>query len=415
MYSRNVTPEIVAALKDTPVIMLVGARQTGKTTLVRQLAETVHPAQYVTFDDLSLRAAAIADPKGFLAGFEGPVVFDEIQYVPDLIPAIKISVDRNRKPGRFLLTGSADVLATPRVSESLAGRMALFTLYPLSQGELCGKRESFIDAAFSKDFGAKRLPPFSSQKLRQRIVTGGYPEAQLRHSAPRRSQWFRDYANTIMQRDIKDLAHIEGLIQLPSMLSMLAARIGALLNQAELARSLQISQTTTKRYLSLLEATFLIWRLPAWSENLGKRLIKMPKVYFTDSGLAANLVGMDSGKLQSASAQLGSMVEGFVASELLRQASWSEIKPRLYHFREQTGREVDIVLEAPGGRCVLLEVKHSSRVRPDDLKNMRYLADRLGRKFARGILIYTGTEIIPCDSRFCVIPVNGLWELGGDG
>lgn len=412
MYTRNITAEIVAALKDTPVIMLVGARQTGKTTLVQHLAETIHPAQYVTFDDLSLRAAAIADPKGFLAGFEGPVVFDEIQHAPDLIPAIKMSVDRDRKPGRFILTGSADVLAIPRVSESLAGRMALFPLYPFSQGELHGKRESFIDAAFSKDFSPRRLPSFSLQKLHQRIITGGYPETQLRPVASRRAQWFRDYANTIMQRDIKDLAHIEGLIQLPSMLSMLAARMGALLNQAELARSLQMSQTTMKRYLSLLEATFLVWRLPAWSENIGKRLVKMPKVYFTDSGLAAHMAGMDPGGLQREGAQSGSMVEGFVASELLRQASWSGIKPRLYHFREQAGREVDIVLESAGGRCVLLEVKHSGRVRPNDLKNMRYLADRLGRKFVRGILIYTGTEIIPYDPRFCAMPVNGLWESG---
>jgi predicted AAA+ superfamily ATPase len=412
MYARNITVEIVAALKDTPVVMLVGARQTGKTTLVQHLAEGIHPAQYVTFDDLSLRGAAIADPKGFLAGFEGPVVFDEIQHVPDLIPAIKMSVDRNREPGRFILTGSADVLAIPRVSESLAGRMALFTLYPLSQGELHGRRESFIDAVFSKDFSARRLPSFSVQKLHRRIITGGYPEAQLRHGASRRAQWFRDYANTIMQRDIKDLAHIEGLIQLPTMLSMLAARIGTLLNKAELSRSLQMPQSTTKRYLSLLETTFLVWRLPAWSENLGKRLVKMSKVYFTDSGLAANIVGMDSGGLRRESAQLGLMIEGFVASELLRQASWSRLKPRLYHFREQTGREVDIVLESSGGRCVLLEVKHSERVRPDDLKNMRYLADRLGRKFVRGILIYTGGEFIPYDPHFCAMPINGLWELG---
>ena len=412
MYTRNITGELKAALKDTPVVMLVGARQTGKTTLVRHLAEHFHPAQYVTFDDLALRAAALASPQGFLSGFRGAVVLDEIQKVPELLPAIKMAVDRDRTPGKFILTGSANVLTLPRVSESLAGRMALFALYPLSQGELAGKRESFLDAIFKKSLSARRLPPLASKDLWQIITRGGYPEAQLRHGPQRRAQWFRDYTNTILQRDIKDLAQIEGLVQLPAMLSLLAARVGSLLNQAELSRALQMPQTTSKRYLSLFETTFLIWRLPPWSTNLGKRLVKTPKLYFTDSGLVMHLAGAAAENMARGHALSGVLLENFVIGELQRQSSWSHTQPRMYHFREQTGKEVDMVLEAADGRCVMVEIKQGDAVRPDDFKSLRWTAEQMGRRFLRGIVLYTGREMIPYGRSFWAIPVQALWSPG---
>ncbi len=411
MYKRNITPGILAALNDTPVSMIVGARQTGKTTLVQKLAAKDHPARYITFDDLSMRGAATRSPQGFLSGFTGPVVFDEIQMVPDLLPAIKMAVDTDRKPGRFVLTGSANVLALPRVSESLAGRMALFTLYPLSQGELKGRCESFIDAVFSDTLSPHRFSPLKLDQLWELITCGGYPEAQVRHDPIRRTPWFRDYINTILQRDIEDLAHIEGLVQLPTLLSLLASRVGSLANAAEISRALQLPQTTLKRYLSLLESVFLVWRLPPWSANLGKRLVKTSKLYFTDTGLAMHLVGAESANMIRGHSMSGFMLENFVLSELQRQAAWSAIRPRLYHLREQTGKEADVVLESADGRCVLMEIKHGDAVRPDDLKNLRWIASQMGPRFLRGILLYTGNEIIPYDRQFMAMPIQSLWLL----
>jgi len=408
IYKRHVADEIRAALKDTPVVMLVGARQTGKTTLVRHLAEREHPAQYVTFDDLTMRAAARASPQGFLAGFGESVVLDEIQMAPELLPAIKMEVDRDRRPGRFILTGSANVLALPKVSESLAGRMALFALYPLSQGELRGRRESFVDAVFAQRLSVRQLPTMSPVELRETMARGGYPEVQSRTDAERRAQWFRDYANTILQRDIKELAQIEGLLQLPALLSLLATRVGGLLNQAELGRALQIPQTTVKRYLALLECAFLVWRLPTWSANLGKRLVKTPKLYFTDTGLAMHLAGAVDGVRDSVR---GLFLENFAIGEIQRQATWSRIRPRLYHFREQTGKEVDLVLEASDGRCVLLEIKRGDAVRPDDLKSLRWTAEQVGSRVVRSILLYTGREMVPFGPETWVVPLQTLWTL----
>ena len=257
MLQRNITPNILAALADTPVVLVHGARQTGKTTLVREIAKAERPADYITFDDPAIRATAQTDPQGFIESLDGPVVIDEVQRVPELALAIKASVDRNRKPGRFLLTGSANVLLVPRLSESLAGRMEIQTLWPLSQGEIEGVRESFIDLLFA----AKPLKHATFRKkgmpLVDRVVRGGFPELMQRHDEERWRSWFSSYLDTILQRDVRELANIEGLTALPNLLALLAARPGGLLNYADIARSVQMPQTTLKRYLALLQMTFV--------------------------------------------------------------------------------------------------------------------------------------------------------------
>jgi len=250
------------ALADTPVTLLVGARQTGKSTLCRAIAERDHPARYLTLDDAATLAAAHADPVSFITAIEGPVVLDEVQRAPELFRAIKVQVDRRRTPGQFLLTGSANVLVMPKMSESLAGRMEVLTLWPFSQGEIEQTAEGFLAAVF----GSKPLrPPPSAGSRRQviaRAVRGGYPEILQRIDAARRRAWFGSYLTTILQRDVRDLAHIDGLTQMPRLFELLAARAATLLNYAELSRTVGWPQTTLKRYMALLEATFLIHSIP---------------------------------------------------------------------------------------------------------------------------------------------------------
>ena len=406
MIFRHITSSLTEALADTPVVFLNGARQTGKSFLVQWLASTAHPARYITLDDIGALAAARSDPAGFLAGLDGPIILDEVQRAPELFLAIKAEVDRDRRPGRFLLTGSADLLLLPGLSESLAGRMEIITLWPLSQGEIEDTGEGFIDAVFAEKLTAPSVEGADRSGLIDRIQTGGYPEMQTRTSQRRRQAWFDAYVTTILQRDVRDLAHIEGLTAMPRLLSLLAARATSLLNFAELSRSTGIPQSTLKRYMALLETTFILQLLPPWSGNLGKRLVKAPKVLLNDSGLLAHLLGSGSSP-----EQVGLLLENFVIMELHKQATWSTQRVQLFHFRTQTGREVDIVLEDAGGRIVGIEIKAAATVRTDDFKGLRTLADELGDRFHRGVLLYTGVDCIPFGSRLHALPVNALWRL----
>ncbi len=412
MYYRNIATALIESLSDSPVVLLNGARQTGKSTLVQKLAAGEHPARYITLDDAGVLAAAHNDPAGFLAGLEGPVILDEIQRAPELFLAIKAEVDRERKPGRFLLTGSADVMLLPRLSESLAGRMEIHTLWPLSQGEIGGVKAGFVDALFSEDTPGTIHNSPGREELSKILTTGGYPEAVSRRNDTRRQAWFASYVTTILHRDIRDIANIEGLTALPRLLSLLAARATSLVNFAELSRSSGIPQSTLKRYISLLETTFLVQVLPAWSGNLGKRLVKSPKLIISDTGLLSYLLGADGGRLRSDSTLAGSVLENFVVMELLKQIAWSRARPRIFHFRTQSGLEVDIVLEDTSGSCVGIEVKAASSVGAGDFKGLRALAEALGKRFIKGIVLYTGRETIPFGEKIFALPLGSLWELG---
>ncbi|MBI4205579.1 MAG: ATP-binding protein [Betaproteobacteria bacterium] len=411
MIPRHAAARLRKALADRPVVLVHGARQTGKTTLVRALAGTEHPARYVTFDTLTALSAARADPAGFLAGTEGPVVLDEVQRVPDLFVAIKAAVDRKRAPGRFLLTGSANVLLVPRLSESLAGRMEIVPLWPFSQGEIEGVVEGFIDAAFAE------APPALGAAARglalaRRVLRGGFPEAVSIGSADRRSAWFEAYLTTILGRDIRDLANIEGLTELPRLLSLIAARPMALLNYAELGRSAGLAQSTLKRYFALLEAVFLVRTLRPWHADIGKRMVKTPKLLLCDTGLAAHLMGIDDARLAQDRTLFGGLLESFVAMEITKQTGWSAAAPALYHFRTHEGDEVDLVLERRSGALVGIEVKSATTVTAADFKGLRALAHAAGRRFHRGVVLYTGTEMVPFGPRLHAVPVEALWRWG---
>lgn len=411
MYDRNLMPALREAWADSPVVMLNGPRQAGKSTLAQALIAEQPGARYLTLDDASILSAAATDAAGFLAGLEGPVVLDEIQRAPELFVAIKAAVDRDRRPGRFFLTGSADVLLLPRVSESLAGRVELFTLWPLSQGEIEGRREGFVDAAFGAGALSPGQAPPGRDELIARLVTGGYPEA-LRRSAPRRRAWFDAYVTTILQRDVRELANIEGLTQMPRLLSLLAARTASLLNFAELSRSSGLPQTTLKRYMALLEMTFLMRTLPAWSGNMSKRLVKSPKVFLCDTGLASSLLDLDANRAGREGSLLGALLESFVVTELMKQAAWSEVQPRLFHYRSQAGHEVDVLLEDRQGRLVAIEIKARQTASAEDFKGLKELQASLGARFRRGIVFYTGQQAVPFGEKLQALPVSALWQSG---
>ncbi len=415
MIRRNLTSILQDALSDRPVVLLAGARQSGKSTLAQSLLDG-HAASYLTLDDATVLAAIDRDPQGFLAGLgKGPVVLDEVQRAPGLFPALKLAVDRDRTPGRFLLTGSADVFLLPTVSESLAGRMEILTLWPMSQGEVEGVVEGFVDALFSRSFQPPAVEPLERADLFRRMIQGGFPEPRTKSSPARLRAWFASYSTTILQRDVRDLASIENLTALPRLLSLLAARAATLLNYAELSRSSGLPASTVKRYISLLEATFLIQALPAWSSNLSKRLVKSPKVAPVDSGLLCFLQGINEARLEEDPALLGPLLEAFVVMEVRRQIGWSRTAPSLFHYRTQTGQEIDLLLEDAAGRVAGIEVKASASVQERDVRALHDLADTLGPRFVRGVVLYLGEKVVPFSEKIMAVPLPVLWRHPQEG
>lgn len=406
---RHLAGSIQAALDDTPVVMVVGPRQAGKTTLCQRLA-VARGARVLTFDDAATVAAAEVDPAGFVGGLEGPIVLDEIQRVPALLPAIKLAVDRRREPGRFLLTGSANVLTLPRVSESLAGRMEVLTLWPLSQGEIEGRREGFVDRMFGAGPPPARPAAEPRAAILRRALAGGYPELLRRPRIERRRAWFGSYLMTILQRDVRDLARIDDLTAVPRLLALLAARTGSVLNVADLSRSTGMPHTTLTRYLSLLEATFLVRPIPAWSGGRSRRLLKAPRVILTDTGLLAHLAGLNEPALAHDATAMGPILENFVAMELSKQLAWNRTRVELFHFRTYGGREVDLVLEADEGRVVGIEVKAAATVSADDLNGLEALRELAGKRFHRGVVLYGGREVLPFGPALWAVPISALWS-----
>ncbi len=413
LIRRNLTDRLLEALSDTSVVLVHGARQTGKSTLAQDITAELHPAGYLTFDDVTTMAAARRDPLGFIAAHRGPIVLDEVQRVPEIFVAIKTLVDRDRSPGRFLLTGSANALVLPQLSESLAGRMEILTLWPFSQGEIAMSREGFVDALFAENLPTEFAMSSSTRNdLIERVLRGGYPEVIRRESSARRAAWFDSYVTTVIHRELRDLANIEYLTELPRLLRLLAARASGQLNYTEVSRAVGLPQTTVKRYLSLLEAIYLFLPLPAWTANLGKRLIKRPKILLNDSGLIAHLIGLDKQGVENDPTTFGWALECFVAMELRKQISWSAVRPSMYHFRTHKNVEVDVILESPAGDLVGIEVKLSSRVQDQDVRGLELLRDLTGDRFRRGVVLYGGKESVSLGRRLHALPIDALWQIG---
>jgi len=411
MKRRNLTPQILAALRDTPVVYLQGPRQAGKSTLAQALRDGGHDADYLTLDDAAVLAAAQSDPEGFISGLPERVILDEVQRVPEMFHAIKRSVDARRKPGRFLLTGSAQALVLPKLSESLAGRMEVLTLWPFSQGEIASRREGFVDACFAREFKPGNFADTDWPSLAGRIAIGGYPEVLARTGAARRHAWFGAYITTVLERDVRDLANVTGLRDLPRLLRLAASRAMGLLNFADLARDAAMPQTTLQRYWALFEATFLVRSLPPWHANLGLRLVKTPKVLLGDTGLLCHLLGLDAERLRADDLMTGAALECFIAVELTKQISWSVTRPGLFHYRTHTQHEVDFVLEDARGRLVGIEVKKTASPTRGDFKGLRHLAEQTGKRFLRGILLYTGSTSVAFETNLHAVPVSALWQM----
>lgn len=408
MYPRHLESQLRAALADTPVVLVVGPRQVGRSTLVQQVISARPGSTYLTLDDLTVQGAARTDPAGFIAGLSGTVAIDEIQRAPELLLAIKAAVDRDRRPGRFVLTGSTNVLALPAISDTLTGRIQVIRLRPLSQGELTGTREDFIDRAFDPvaTFSASAV---SRADVVDRIVAGGYPEAVQRRGE-RRAAWFESYLTTIVQRDVRDLSRIEDLAALPRLLTLLATRSAGLVNVADVSRSLGMPLSTVQRYLAILEAIMLVEPVPAWTANLGRRLTRAPKVGLVDSGLVAHLQGMTATRLLADPDRLGPLLESFVIEELRRQSTWRTAPPGLFHYRDGSGHEVDAVLEQRDGTIVGIEVKASATVVSADTRGLRALRSATDHRFVRGIMLYSGEAVVPLGDRLVAMPISALWS-----
>jgi hypothetical protein len=411
MLHRHIVDRLTDALADTPAVLVNGARQTGKSTLVQSPEMMGQGRQYLTFDDPSIVAAAMSDPSGFVAGLETPVTLDEVQHVPELFPVIKAAIDRNRQPGRFLLTGSANVMLLPKISESLAGRMEVLTLWPFSQGEMRGTKETFVDTLFShKSVGwARKTITVSRSDLLESVIVGGYPVAITRHSAARRDAWFESYVMTTLQRDIRDLANIADVTAVPRLLSVVAARAGGLLNFADLSRTVALPQTTLKRYFALLEATFLVQLLRPWSRNIGKRVIQTPKVYINDSGLLGYLLGATVERVKTDGNLAGMLLENFVVMELRKQATWSGVQAEVLYWRTASGQEVDLVLEDRAGRIAGIEIKAAATLSGSDVRGLQALATTAGKNWLRGVVLYAGSEVVPFSSNIHGVPISRLW------
>ena len=416
MHARRITDNLLAALRDTPIVVLHGARQTGKSTLVQHLDERGHHATYVTLDNPLALAAAKSDPVGFLSEHDGPLIIDEVQRAPELILPMKAEVDRDRRPGRFLLTGSAHVMQIPKLADAFVGRMELLTLHPFSQGEIEGVREGFVDALFAtaapKSSGAAHAK-VTRKSLLRRIVAGGYPEAVARKDPQRRRSWFDSYLNTVLMRDVRELSRIEGLSDLPRLLIAVAGRAGGLLNYAEIGRDTGMNQLTAKRYLSLLRATFLLHTLQPWFTNRIKRIVKSEKLYMGDTGILATVLDAGQERLESDAKSAGALLENFVALELRKQITWSTIRPTMWHFRDHQGHEVDFVLERPNSqKLVGIEVKWTKTLDRHDTRGLRVLEEAAGDAFHRGIVLYGGEEAQPIGRKIWALPVAALWQLG---
>lgn len=408
-YPRYLAARVREALKDTPAVLIHGPRQSGKTTLARTVGES-RGYRYFSFDDEALRASARQDPIGFVAGLSDRSILDEVQRVPEIFTTLKDAIDRRRSPGRFVLTGSANVLLVPTLADSLAGRMGILRLHPLSQCELEEREPRFFQSLFGGGFRTRKTERLGPE-LATRIADGGYPAALALRNSARRSAWYRDYVETQVQRDVRDLSRIRSLDALPRLLALAAGHTARLINVTDLAGPFQLTRQTIHDYVTVLERVFLLERLPPWHKNGMSRLVKTPKLHMCDTGVACALLGLDAHTLHSDRETLGPLLETFVLQELRRQASWRTQPITFSHFRDRDGVEVDIVLEQGPGTVAGVEVKAGATVSNADFRGLRKLRESAGKRFAGGVVLYDGEVSASFGEGLHAVPLRALWEL----
>ena len=412
LLPRRAGRSVTAALGDTRVVVLNGARQTGKSTLASLVAGETKQPELRYLDDAATRSSAETDPAAFVR-HDGLLVIDEVQRVPDLLLAIKHAVDLDPRPGRFLLTGSAHLFALRDIPDLLPGRSETIELWPLSQGEIERGADGFVDAVF--EHGAE-LAVEESELRRddyvERALRGGYPEAVHRNDLGRRARFFESYVSDLINRDVRQVTAIERPADLRRLLNLVAASMTAQAVPAAFANHLQLPASTVKRYLDLLELLFVMRRIPAWSTNLTTRAVATPKLIMVDSGLGGHLIGMTGKRAKHPTAPVGPLLENFVLGELARQLSWAEEPVRLYHYRDRDQYEVDAVLERASGEVVAVEVKSAETVRTEDFRGIRRIGRRIGDRLIAGFVLYAGRQALPFGERLRALPISTLWTAG---
>ena len=406
MFKRFVERRAEEALSDTPVVLIVGPRRAGKTTLVKKMGEAGRT--YITLDDQTVLEAARSDPAGFIRGLDQAII-DEIQRAPDLLLAIKKTVDEDYRPGRFLLTGSANVLTLPRVADSLAGRMETLEMLPLARAEIEGRTPTFLERLFEGKL-QKPSKAIVGDDLVHSVLLGGFPEAIARESERRRQDWARSYLTSVLTRDLRDIAEVEKLTELPKFVRLLAEHSSQLVNYSQFGASINVSHKTGQRYVGLLEQVFLITTLQPWFTNALKRIVKTPKLHFLDSGLLASTRGLTFDRVKADRGTFGALLESFVFSEVLKLTTASDLRLTPYHFRDRDMREVDIVLERDDGMIAGIEVKASATVKSGDFAGLRALAEACGDRFAFGTVLYDSTDVVPFGDRLAAAPLSCLWS-----
>lgn len=402
-------------LESARAAIVNGARQCGKTELLRATQRAVG-GTYLSLDDRTQLRAARADPQGFVAERPRPLMIDEVQRGGDpLLLALKQLLDERRDPGQVVLAGSTRFLFEPRLSESLAGRARFVDLWPLSQGEIDGQPDDFVDVLFGgpvalRDRGAV---PSTRREAVDRICRGGFPEAVLARDDRSRDDFLAAYARSLVQRDVLELAAIRQVVELPRLLRVLAARTAQELNAAAVASEVQMGDDTIRRYLPHLEVVYAYYRIPAWSGNLRARALRRPKLHLTDTGLAAHVLGVGPDSLADpAHPLLGPLLETFVAGELGRQITWSDVRADIFHWRVASGPEVDLVLESSDGRVVAVEVKAAASVDEGDFRWLRRLRDDLGERFVQGVVVCLADQVVPFGDRLTAVPLAAIWAGG---
>jgi predicted AAA+ superfamily ATPase len=412
LVERRVTPMVEQLLTEEPVVALQGPRSVGKTTLLRAIAQSAG-AEVLDLDDLATRVAVSSDPALFMAA-DPPVCVDEYQHAPEVLDAIKAELNRDGSPGRFLLTGSTRHDALPRAAQALTGRLHLLTVLPLSQGEIEGSKEHFVERLLDDPDAVVTAEPSRStrQDYVERVVRGGFPLAIGRNETGRH-RWFDDYVTLSLERDVRALANIRQRDQLPRLLARLAGQTAQVLNVTEAAAAVGLAKSTADDYVKLLEAVFLLYRLPAWGTTLTARSAALPKLHVVDSGIAARLLRLSATKLRAADPtslqQFGHLLETFVVGEVRKQASWADAVTAIGHWRTHDSDEVDVVIEGDDGRVAAVEVKAGTRVRATDLQSLARLRDKLGDRFTAGVVLHTGERSYTVDDRLYVAPVDRLW------
>jgi predicted AAA+ superfamily ATPase len=406
-FPRHTELLVLEALNDTRVVLVGGARQVGKSTLMRSIVAGPHPAEELSLDNRLTREAALADPEGFLAGLKGPAFIDEIQRAPDLLLAIKDAVDRDLTPGRFLLTGSANVLSVRGVKDALTGRMEMVQLWPLAQSEIHGSSSNFVDALFASQPPNIAGAPVGRRAFVDAVAAGGYPEARIRDGR-RRARWYASYIDTTIYRDLRELSDARKLQEIPRLLRLLASQAANLLSYRRVAAKLDLTHDTVREYVGLLQTVFLVHLLPAWRPGIGAREAQAPKAYMVDSGLLTYLLGANEHRIATDDQITGKALENFAVIEVLKHADWASLDTRAYHYRRRD-EEIDLVLESRAGDIAAIEVKAAASIGRKDLRAMERMRDARGEDFKAGVVLYAGAQTIPLGKRLWAVPISGLW------